>query len=243
MPSCPVWTPAQRGPPAAPERLGQNIGKLYGIPANNEAMMLICNKDIVKAAGLDPNRAPATWDELADYSKQIHDRTGKYGYGLVGALNNGNTPFRFCPTMWAYGGQIFDELAPHITWKKIGIDSPGTVAALELYNRMFNVDKSVQPSALTHQESDVGTLFLDGKLAIIFGHPNAASQVKQLNPKISLGAGRVPRGSVLRAVVFGGCNLHVNRHTRNLDAVMPTCGPCPWGCSPTSPRACPTGAG
>jgi multiple sugar transport system substrate-binding protein len=199
---------------------GSAGGSLYGLPANNEAMMLIWNKGLFRDAGLNPDKAPPTWDDLAVYSKRIHDKTGQFGFGMVAKLNTGNTPFRFAPVMWAYGGSIFDELNSSITWKNIGIDSPGTVAALELYNRMFNIDKSVEPSALTSAQPDVTTLFLGGKVGMMIEHPSAAAQVHSLNPKIELGAGLLPTGPVRRAVVFGGSNLHVRRGTPNLEQAL-----------------------
>ena len=199
---------------------GSSSGPIYGVPSNNEAMLLIYNKDIFQAAGLNPNKGPATWEDLATYSNTIHKKTGKYGYGMVGVLNNGNTPFRFCPAMWAHGGSIFDELSPHPTFQKIGINSPGTAAALELYDRMYNKDKSVQPSALTDQESDVSTLFLSGKVAMIIDHPSAAEQVHKLAPHIRLGGDLIPAGPVRRAVVFGGSNLQIRAGSKNMDAAM-----------------------
>lgn len=195
---------------------GTSSGPLYGIPTNNESMMLIYNKDLFSAAGLDPSHGPATWADLASYSKTIRQKTGKYGYGLVGVQNNGNTPYRFCPVMWGYGGSIFDELSPDPTWKKIGINSPGTVAALELYNQMYNVDGSVQPSALSDQESDIDTLFLKGEVAMMIDHPNAASQVHQTLPSLNMGADLIPAGPVRRATVFGGSNLVIRAGTSNM---------------------------
>jgi len=201
-------------------KAGQINGPLYGLPTNNEAHLVIYNKAIFRQAGLDPNAGPATWEDVANYSKIIHQKTGKYGWGLVAALNNGDTPFRFCPIMWAYGGSIFDELTAHPTWRKIGINSPGTVAALELYNRMYNVDKSVQPSALSDASADVSTLFADGRVAMMENHPNNAVQVHQLAPHIEMGGALVPTGPVRRAVVFGGSNLHIKKGTKNLDAAL-----------------------
>jgi multiple sugar transport system substrate-binding protein len=199
---------------------GAGSGPLYGIPANNEAMLLLYNKDIFSAAGLDPSHGPATWEDLASYSNTIHQKTGKYGYGMVAVQNNGNTPFRFCPQMWAYGGSIFDELKPNPTWRKIGIDAQGTVAALALWDRMYNVDKSVQPSALSDKQTDVATLFQQGKVAMMIDHPNAAEQIHQEAPNINLGGDLIPAGPVRRAVVFGGSNLHIRTTTNNMDAAL-----------------------
>ncbi|MGN6701238.1 MAG: ABC transporter substrate-binding protein, partial [Thermomicrobiales bacterium] len=78
-------------------------GKVYGIPTNNETMAFIWNKKIFEKAGLDPNTAPATWDDVVKFSKQIKDKTGKSGFGMVAKVNAGNTPFRFMPVLWAYG--------------------------------------------------------------------------------------------------------------------------------------------
>jgi len=193
-------------------------GTLYGIPSNNEAMMLVWNKGMFRAAGLDPDKPPATWDDLASYSKRIKDKTGQAGFGMVAKLNNGNTPFRFAPAMWAYGGSIFDELTAKPTWKEVRIDSPGTVAALQLYDRMYNVDKSVQSSALDSAQPDVANLFLAEKAAMMICHPSDAALAHQTNPKIELAAGLLPMGPARRAVVFGGSNFHINKNSTNVDA-------------------------
>ncbi len=41
-------------------------GKLYSLPWNNSNPLLYYNKDMFKAAGLDPEKAPATWQEIED---------------------------------------------------------------------------------------------------------------------------------------------------------------------------------
>ena len=64
-------------------------------------MAFIWNADIFKRAGLDPDKPPATWDDVVKYSKQIHDKLGIAGYGLVARKNAGNTPYRFMPQLWA----------------------------------------------------------------------------------------------------------------------------------------------
>lgn len=42
-------------------------GKTYGIPTNNETMALIWNADLFEKAGFDPDKPPATWDDLVTY--------------------------------------------------------------------------------------------------------------------------------------------------------------------------------
>jgi multiple sugar transport system substrate-binding protein len=199
---------------------GATSGPLYGVPTNNESMMLIYNKTLFEQAGLDSSHGPATWDDLVTYARTIKNKTGKYGYGLVGAQNNGNTPYRFCPVMWGYGASIFDELAKNPTWKTVGINGAGTVTALEMYNQMYNVDHSVQPSALADQETDVDTLFAKGEVAMMIDHPDAGEQVLEASPSFKLGADLIPAGPVRRATVFGGSSLIVKSDTPNMASVI-----------------------
>jgi multiple sugar transport system substrate-binding protein len=201
-------------------RNGAGEGPLYGIPTNNEVMFLLYNKSLFKKAGLDPEKPPATWADLVAYSKTIHDKTGAYGYGMCAQQTNGNTSYRFMPMAWAHGGQIFDELNQNPTWRKIGLDGDGVVQALTLYDQMYNVDKSVQPSALSDNESNVETLFLDEKMAMCIDHPSFPQQVKQLKPNLDMGGAMIPIGPVRRAVVLGGSNFHIRATSRNKPAAL-----------------------
>ena len=199
---------------------GASDGALYGVPTNNETLLLLYNKGLFRQAGLDPEKPPATWAELADFSKAIHDKTGAYGFGLCAQQNYGDTPFRFMPVAWAYGGQIFDELSPNPTWRTVGLGDEGVIAALALYNRMLNVDKSVQPSALNDNSKMVQPLFLAGKCAMCLDHPPFALQIKSLKPDLELGAAMLPAGPVRRAAVMGGSNMHIRATTDNKPAAL-----------------------
>ncbi len=62
-------------------------GKLYGMPFNTSAPMLYYNKDLFKAAGLDPNKPPRTYAEVLEAAKKLQkkDASGKVtvsGYGI-----------------------------------------------------------------------------------------------------------------------------------------------------------------
>ena len=54
---------------------------------------------------------------MVAYSKQIKEATGKNGYGMVAKVNAGNTPFRFMPVMWAFGGSALDEAEDEPTYE------------------------------------------------------------------------------------------------------------------------------
>ncbi len=197
-------------------------GKTYGVPTNNETMALIWNAALFKSAGLDPESPPATWDDLVQYSKRIKDRTGKNGYGLVARSNAGNTPFRFMPQLWAYGGGALDEAAAHPTYKTVTINNAGSKAALQAAYDMYVRDHSVPVSALTNTQTENQDPFIAGQLAMMISHPSeyatmldraakATGDDKKVADEVvaNMRYGLVPNGPARRAVVFGGSNVHM----------------------------------
>jgi multiple sugar transport system substrate-binding protein len=197
-------------------------GVTYGIPTNNETMAFIWNAKIFEEAGLDPEKGPATWDDVVAYSKQIHDKLGIAGYGLVARQNAGNTPYRFMPQLWAYGGGALDEAEDAPDYQEVNLDSPGAKAALQASYDMYVRDKSVPVSALTNQQSDNQSPFIAGKLAMMISHPSEYTKMVELAGKAtgadkekadevvaSMRYGLIPEGPARRAVVFGGSNMHI----------------------------------
>jgi multiple sugar transport system substrate-binding protein len=197
-------------------------GKYYGIPTNNETMAFIWNKGIFKAAGLDPENPPATWDDVVKYSAQIKKATGKAGYGMVARVNAGNTPFRVMPVLWAYGSGALDEAEAEPTMQKVLINNEGGLAALQAHYDMYVRDKSVPTSALTNTQTENGDLFISGQIAMEIAHPSeyaamldkakkATGADKDLADQVvaNMSYGLIPAGPVRRAVVFGGSNIHI----------------------------------
>jgi sn-glycerol 3-phosphate transport system substrate-binding protein len=58
-------------------------GKTYGIPWQRSTIILYYNKDAFSQAGLDPDKPPATWDELRSMAKKLtkkeNNATVRYG--------------------------------------------------------------------------------------------------------------------------------------------------------------------
>ncbi|KQN72604.1 extracellular solute-binding protein [Devosia sp. BK] len=198
-------------------------GTTYGLPTNNETMALIWNAKIFEDAGLDPENPPATWDDVVAYSKTIHDKLGIAGYGLVAKQNAGNTPFRFMPQLWAYGGGALDETSADPTYTTVEINNDGSKAALEAAYQMYVVDKSVPVSALTNTQAENQAPFIAGQLGMMIAHPAEYAKMVDLASKAT-GADKAVADDVVanmrygllptgpdgkRAVVFGGSNIHV----------------------------------
>jgi multiple sugar transport system substrate-binding protein len=198
-------------------------GVSYGIPTNNETMAFIWNADIFKQAGLDPEKPPATWDDVVAYSKQIHDKLGISGYGMVARQNAGNTPYRFMPQLWGYGGGVFDEADPSPTYGEIRLNSEASKRALQASYDMYVRDKSVPVSALTNTQADNQAPFISAQLAMVIAHPSEYARMLELSAAATgadkevadkvvenIRYGLIPTGpDGKRAVVFGGSNIHI----------------------------------
>ena len=83
---------------------GVTAGKTWGIPFQRSTIVMYYNKDAFREAGLDPEKPPATWDELVSMGKQLvkSDGSGQvdrwgvmipstgYPYWMFGALSMQN---------------------------------------------------------------------------------------------------------------------------------------------------------
>jgi sn-glycerol 3-phosphate transport system substrate-binding protein len=54
----------------------QTGGKTWGIPFQRSTIVMYWNKDAFKAAGLNPDKAPDTWDELVTDGRKLTKRDG-----------------------------------------------------------------------------------------------------------------------------------------------------------------------
>ena len=195
-------------------------GKLYGIPTQNETMAFIYNKDIFQKAGLDPEKGPETWEDVKAFSKQIKEKTGKPGFGMVAKLNAGNTPYRYMPLCWAYGGGALDETADNPQYQKSQFDNDGNVQALQWMQDMY-LNGWAEQSALTNTQVEVQQLFISGEVAMMIDHPAGYITVKNKAPDVAAKMNYIlmPKGPVRRAVAFGGWSMVINKSAKDLDAV------------------------
>ncbi len=75
---------------------GRTAGKTWGIPFQRSTIVMYYNKDAFRAAGLDPESPPATWEELVAAGKKLTKADGSqwgamipstgYPYWMFGAL-------------------------------------------------------------------------------------------------------------------------------------------------------------
>ncbi len=67
-------------------------------------MSLTYNRDLFKAAGLDPTKPPTTWDEVRAAAKTIAEKTGVAGYAEMATQNTGG--WQLTTSTYALGGRM-----------------------------------------------------------------------------------------------------------------------------------------
>ena len=133
-------------------------GKYYGVPKATNTIALYYNKDMYKAAGLDPNSPPETWDQLVDYARKLTDPS-KNVYGLAfSAKASEEGTFQFLPWAQMAGGG----------YEKI--NAPGAVKALEVWKTIMD-EKLASPDSLSRGQWDSTGTFNSGNAAMAISGP------------------------------------------------------------------------
>ena len=153
----------------------------WGVPVAFSTKALYWNKDLFKAAGLDPETPPKTWAEEIEFAKQITEKAGVAGYGLP-AKTFDNTMHQFMHWVYTNNGKVIDG-------DKIVIDSPEVLAALQAYKDI--TPYSVE-GATAYEQNEIRAIFLDGKVGMIQSGSGAAYRLK--DTKINWGVAPLPRG-------------------------------------------------
>jgi multiple sugar transport system substrate-binding protein len=157
-------------------------GTQWGVPIAFSTKAFYWNKDLFKAAGLDPEKPPTTWaEEIAD-AKAIKEKTGIAGYGLP-AKTFDNTMHQFLHWVYTDNGQIIDADG------NIVMDNPQVLAALQAYKDI--TPYSVE-GATAYEQNEIRAIFLDGKVGMIQASVGAANKLKETS--INWGVANLPTG-------------------------------------------------
>lgn len=172
-------------------------GKLYGSPMQYNVSYLYWNKDLFAEAGLDPEKAPATMDELAEYAVKLTNPE-KNQYGL--ALPTSVTYMQF---LWANGGDADDP-----STNTNLLDSEENVKTLEWLQDLM-VNKKVSPASITGPEAD--TMLQAGQIGMYMSGP---WQINGLRAQgINFGIAPCVAGSAGAFSPAGGCSYVIPKGT------------------------------
>lgn len=172
-------------------------GKLYGTPMQYNVSYLYWNKDLFREAGLDPEKAPATMDELAEYAVKLTNPE-KNQFGL--ALPTSVTYMQF---LWANGGDADDPAANTNL-----LNSEENLKTLE-WLQDLTVNKKVSPSNITGSEAD--TMLQAGQIAMYMSGPWQINGLRQQG--IDFGIAPCVAGSAGAFSPAGGCSYVIPKGT------------------------------
>src|SRR3979411_1409096 len=90
-------------------------GKVFGIPTNGYTLGIMYTRKMFTAAGLDPEKPPATWDDFRRYAKTLTSSSA-FGFAETSTGNQGGWHF----TNWMYtaGGDMQSADGAKATFNK-----------------------------------------------------------------------------------------------------------------------------
>ncbi|MBI3457471.1 MAG: sugar ABC transporter substrate-binding protein [Candidatus Rokubacteria bacterium] len=139
-------------------------GQVYAVPFDVSTHFLYYRKDLVKTP-------PATWDEYFEEAKRWTRRYNDKSPTLFGAaftaLAGSEQPKVFYSVMWSMGGWIIDAEG------RVGVDSPGAIAAAEFYVKLRDA-KVIPPDIASWGFSNVKDALETGTIAMAAPYWNAA---------------------------------------------------------------------
>ena len=193
------------------DTLGANIrevvekdSKLYAIPTQLYVQGLVCNVDVFKEAGLVDEEGvplfPKTYQEVAEISAKIKEKTGKAGFVLPTTQNTGG--WHFMNIAWSNGVEFMAKEGDKWVAK---FDTKECSDTLQ-YIKDLKWKYDALPSNTFLAMADVETLFSTGQAAMYFRPADGSSALIQTYgiSKDSIAYCRVPEGTVGRVAQMGG---------------------------------------
>jgi multiple sugar transport system substrate-binding protein len=146
-------------------------GKQIGIPLGSHSRVLAYNKAAFRAAGLDPDKPPASLDELVSYAQKLTiDKDGdgvtdQYGLGLWLGPDRGTIESAYAPLVWGFGGDLINP----VTKEAVFAGDAGLKAAEYIWD-LVNTYKVIPQSALVDPGNrTLDDSFLSGRVAMSLG--------------------------------------------------------------------------
>ncbi|HQR38587.1 MAG TPA: extracellular solute-binding protein [Blastocatellia bacterium] len=185
---------------------------LFGVPDQTNCVALFWNKGLfnesaaaLKKQGLDPTRAPKTWDEFVRYARVLTIPERKqYGFGMFATL------WWMMPFLNTFGASFTDQ-APDGTLT-CGLSDPKALAAMNFIVSLYRQDKveagAWQTGAINPEQG-----FLNGKYAMILTGP---WNLKRFSG-IDFGVALVPAGPAGTSSNVGGSNMVVFKSSAHPD--------------------------
>ena len=180
----------------------QTGGKTWGVPFQRSTIVLYWNKELFKEAGLDPEKAPANWDEMRAFAQKLtkRDASGNVTQWGVQIPSSGFPYWLFQGLTTPNGVELMNAAGTQTYF-----DKPEVVEALQYWVDLGRKDK-VMPTGVI----EWGTTpkdFFEKKTAMIWTTTGNLTNVKT-NAKFDFGVAMLP-AKKRRGSPTGGGNFYV----------------------------------
>lgn len=175
-------------------------GVTYSLPFNRSTPLFYYNKDMFKSAGLDPNNAPGSWDDVRSAAKKLTQKSGTNvsAYGYEPPLDY----WFFASMIWDWGGEMVSEDA-----KQALFNQPAGIDALTFWNELVHQDKTtkVPPGEGFNAWNAAKADFIGGKAGMILTSTGDIAYLVK-NAKFQVGTGFIPKQKQ-NGCATGGANI------------------------------------
>ena len=177
-------------------------GKTWGVPFQRSTIVLYWNKELFKEAGLDPDKGPATWDEMVEFGKKLTkaDASGNVTQWGVKIPSSG-FPYWLFQGLTTPNGAVLMNEAGNETY----FDKPEVVEALQYW-----VDLSARHKVMPGGVIEWGTTpkdFFERTAAMVWTTTGNLTNIRT-NASFPFGVAMLPARKQ-RGSPTGGGNFYV----------------------------------
>lgn len=178
-------------------------GHVWGVPFQRSTIVMYYNKELFKQAGLDPERAPATWAELVEYAGKLtrKDASGNVTQWGIEIPSGGAFAYWLFQALTTPNGAILMNEAGN----EVYLDKPEVIQAAEFWH-----DLAYKHGVMPKGTIDWGTTpkdFLEKKAAIVWTTTGNLTNIRS-NASFPFGVAMMPK-STRGGSPTGGGNFYV----------------------------------
>lgn len=163
-------------------------GKYYGLPFGSNDLALFYNKDMFKAAGLNP---PTTFAELKTDAKKLTKPGANTTYGLaLSAIKSDEGSFQYLPWLLSTGAK----------YNQIG--SAQGISSLSYLTDFVNTG-SMSKEIINWTQNDLEKQFATNKAAMISDGPWIINTLRIDAPKLNWGVVKLPKDKIYTSDLGG----------------------------------------
>ncbi|WP_417255273.1 ABC transporter substrate-binding protein [Celeribacter sp.] len=175
---------------------GKVEGQTWGIPFQRSTIVAYYNKDMFREAGLDPEHAPTTWDEMVDMGKAL---TTDAHYGLM--IPSTGYPYWMFQALAIQNGKELMSDDGTTTY----FDDPTVVDTLNFW-KSLSTEHGIMPEG-TVEWGTLRQAFLEGETAMMWHSTGNLTAVKN-TAEFDFGVAMLPAQERLGSPTGGG-NFYV----------------------------------